>query len=62
MSSNNTTPNARIDGTEPTNQHGPRDSVVAVEVEDGVVLYDEEQPGAWITSTITTTIGGQTHE
>lgn len=30
----------------------PRESVVCTIVEDGVVVYDEDDPGAWITSTV----------
>jgi hypothetical protein len=30
----------------------PRESVVCTVVEDGVVVYDEENPDAWITSTV----------
>lgn len=30
----------------------PSETVVAARTEDGVVLYDEENPDAWITSTV----------
>lgn len=30
----------------------PEESVVCTVVEDGVVVYDEDDPDAWITSTV----------